>query len=404
MKVEKEHENLIKDVFYLLSVAQDLDEKEKYHHGLRVALMSEKIAAEVLPEEKDNLFFAGLLHDIAGLGSKNHIIHHPDLIVQMQDKSIFNHPYRGADFLRTFPAMFHGQHRIADYILQHHEWYKGAGYPRQLKGNDILLGARILRVADAFDIYSRRVKEKEEISFKAPFPILETNGEVDPSLVKVLKGIIKDENFVRSYTFLSGTVSDYLANKEIEFFASNIEIDEVFQYIGCLIDLKLDSSSPGHSKGDVQYTVQIAQALQLSIDEINLIKRAAYLHDIGKLAIPVSILSKPAWLTEQEWAIVRKHAEVTTELLDGIPSLAKYSFSGSHHERWDGKGYPKGMKAEEIHLGARIISVADALDAMTSQRPYRPVLTFKEALGELEKNAGSQFDPKIVQETINMYK
>jgi len=154
----------------------------------------------------------------------------------------------------------------------------------------------------------------------------------------------------------------------------------------------------------VHYSVQIARALKLDETEVTQIGRAAYLHDIGKLSIPHVVLNKPAWLTEQEWQIVKKHSEVTAQLLESIPSLKKYSFAGAHHERWDGKGYYQGLKEEEIPLGARIISVADALDAMTSKRPYRPVLTFKEALSELEKNSGTQFDPKIIEVTLEIYK
>jgi len=180
--------------------------------------------------------------------------------------------------------------------------------------------------------------------------------------------------------------------------------DGLFEFIGYLIDFKIDSNLIGHSEGDTHYSVQIAKALGLSDEEVTTVKRAAYLHDIGKLSIPHMVLNKPAWLTEQEWQIVKKHSAVTVDLLNSVPSFKKYVFAGYHHERWDGKGYHQGLKGEEIPLGARIISVADALDAMTSKRPYRPVLTFKEALKELENNAGTQFDPKVIEQTVRIYR
>ncbi len=406
MKVEDAYVNLIKDVFYLLSVAQDLDENGKYDHGVRVALLSEKIANSVLPEECDLLFFAGLLHDIGGLGSRNHILHHPELITQIQDPDIFEHPYRGVHLIRMFPVLFKGQYTISDYVFEHHEWWKGVGYPRQYKREEILLGARILRAADAFDIYSRRGSDrnKEQILPQSAFPILETNEEIDPALLKVLQSIVKDKEFMDFYLHPQERILEYIRVKNLDLCLDVKDEDTLFSFIGYLIDFKIDSDGIGHSEGDVHYTEQIAQALKLDGEEITEIKRAAYLHDIGKLAIPHMVLNKPAWLTEQEWQIVKKHSEVTAQLLESVPSFKKYSFAGSHHERWDGKGYHQGLKGEEIPLGARIISVADALDAMTSKRPYRPVLTFKEALSELEKNSGTQFDPKIIEVTLEIYR
>jgi len=402
--LKEDHLDLIKDILYLLSVTQDLDEKGKYDHGLRVALMAEKISEEILPQEKNLLFFAGLLHDIGGLGSRNHILHHPDLLAQIQDPDIFEHPYRGVHLIRMFPVLFEGQYRISDYVFEHHEWWKGVGYPRQYKGNEILMGARILRAADAFDIYSRRGQNKNEINPQAALAVLASNEEIDPDIFGILKNIAKDNEFMQLYFKPQDIALEYVRSKPLKILLPEIDVDELFHFIGYLIDLKIDSNSIGHSEGDVHYSVQIASALNLPQEEIMAIRRAAYLHDIGKLSIPHMVLNKPAWLTEQEWQIVKKHSEVTVNILNQVPSFKDYIFAGYHHERWDGKGYHQGLKGEEIPLGARIISVADALDAMTSKRPYRPVLTFKEALKELENNAGSQFDPKVVQETVRIYR
>jgi HD-GYP domain-containing protein (c-di-GMP phosphodiesterase class II) len=195
-----------------------------------------------------------------------------------------------------------------------------------------------------------------------------------------------------------------MQKKKLKIESFEVDRDLLFQFVGHVIDVKIHSGYPGHSETDVHYAFQIARALNLDPDEVKLIKDAAYLHDIGKLAIPREILEKPAILTEKEWEIVKGHSSITIQLLEMVPSLRQYSFSGYHHERWDGKGYPKGLKAEEIPLGARVISVADALDAMTSKRPYRPTLTFKEALDELEKNAGTQFDPEVVSKTLQIFR
>ncbi|MDP8253605.1 MAG: HD domain-containing protein [Candidatus Kaelpia aquatica] len=404
MKVDKDYENLVKETLYLLSITQDLDEKGKYEHGVRVALMSEKIAEEVLPQERDLMFFAGLVHDIGGLGSRNHILHHPDLLAQIQDPDIFEHPYRGVHLIRMFPVLFQGQYRMSDYIFEHHEWWKGVGYPRQYKKNEILLGGRILRAADAFDIYSRHGQNKSEINPQSAINVLESNEELDPDILNILKEIIKDKEFMGLYLKPQDMILEYVRSKDLNIILNHRDEDDLFAFIGYLIDFKIDSNAMGHSEGDTHYSVQIAKALNLPEDEVTMIRRGGYLHDIGKLSIPHMVLNKPAWLTEQEWQIVKKHSAITVELLDSIPSFKKYVFAGYHHERWDGKGYHQGLKGEEIPLGARIISVADALDAMTSKRTYRPVLTFKEALKELKSNAGTQFDPKIIEETVRIYK
>lgn len=133
------------------------------------------------------------------------------------------------------------------------------------------------------------------------------------------------------------------------------------------------------------------------------VRRGALLHDIGKLAIPDSILLKPGKLTEEEWAIMRKHPEYAYQMLYPIAYLRPaLDIPYWHHERWDGKGYPRGLKGEEIPLSARIFAVVDAWDAMRSDRPYRKALSVEEALAEIEKGAGTQFDPKVVAAFLSL--
>ena len=121
------------------------------------------------------------------------------------------------------------------------------------------------------------------------------------------------------------------------------------------------------------------------------------LHDIGKLAVPDAILRAPGRLSDEEWALMRRHPEEGVRMLADIPFLDRaLDIVRDHHERWDGGGYPEGLRGEEIPLWARIFSVVDALDAMTAERPYRPARSFAEALAEIERHAGTQFDPAVV--------
>lgn len=137
--------------------------------------------------------------------------------------------------------------------------------------------------------------------------------------------------------------------------------------------------------------------LGLSREDDELLYEAALLHDIGKSSIPLEIINKPGKLTVEEWEIVKKHPEQGFAILCSFENMHKVALlSRAHHERWDGKGYPHGLKGEEIPFLARIISIADSYDAMTSTRSYRMALTCQEALAELQKNAGLQFDPELV--------
>ena len=142
---------------------------------------------------------------------------------------------------------------------------------------------------------------------------------------------------------------------------------------------------------------KIGESMGLNSQQLNNLELLAILHDIGKVAIKKSILMKPGPLTEEEWAQMRKHPEIGYRFARAVPELSSIAeYILSHHERWDGKGYPRGLKREEIPLLSRILAVADAFDAMTNNRTYRKATTQEEALAAIKRNAGKQFDPKVV--------
>ena len=150
----------------------------------------------------------------------------------------------------------------------------------------------------------------------------------------------------------------------------------------------------GHSKRVADYALMGAKALSLSDSEIRTIKYAAVLHDIGKLAIPDKILNKSDALTSEEWRIMHNHPTIGFKLLKEIPFLEEASrLILSHHEKYDGSGYPYGIRGENIPLGARLIAIADAFDNMTTERIYRKAMSKKDAILEINKYAGSQFCP-----------
>src|SRR5205814_2339477 len=142
----------------------------------------------------------------------------------------------------------------------------------------------------------------------------------------------------------------------------------------------------------------------MSDNEIQGVKTAALLHDIGKLAVPEHILSKPGPLTQEEFQKVRIHPQVGAEIISGVPFPYPVApLILSHHERWDGKGYPAGLKGEEIPLGARILSVVDYFDALMSERPYHKAMSLDDATGLLRQEMGKALDPRVVETFIDMY-
>ena len=164
------------------------------------------------------------------------------------------------------------------------------------------------------------------------------------------------------------------------------------------IDAK-DHYTKNHSERLAHYSMAIAEELGLSKVEIEHIRLASYLHDVGKIAVHDNILGKPSGLTAHEWEEVRLHPLKGAAILKPLTFLKEVSLLvEQHHERYDGKGYPHGLKGEEIKIGARILSVVDTYDAMITKRPYRQIpFSKQEALEEIKRNSGSQFDPKIVE-------
>jgi len=153
----------------------------------------------------------------------------------------------------------------------------------------------------------------------------------------------------------------------------------------------------GHSRRVNTYAVALAEAIGLSPEEVSKVSTAALLHDIGKIGIPDVVLNKKGKLSGENWEAIKAHPRLGANIVGNIPYLVP-CVSGilHHHERWDGGGYPEGLKGEEIPLEARILAIADSFEAMTSARPYRPALSIEQVAEDLKKGAGVQFDPKLV--------
>jgi HD-GYP domain-containing protein (c-di-GMP phosphodiesterase class II) len=178
--------------------------------------------------------------------------------------------------------------------------------------------------------------------------------------------------------------------------------DHTLEVLGAAIDLR-DSPTAGHSRRVFLYSIEIAKKMGGLEKQMRNIAMGAWLHDIGKLAISDAILLKPGPLTDKEREIMQRHAQIGYDLVRGIPFLAEAAeIIFAHHERCDGSGYPRGLKATEIPVGAKIFAVADTFDAMTSDRPYRRALPFKVSREVIERGAGMLYDPHVANIFLNI--
>jgi response regulator RpfG family c-di-GMP phosphodiesterase len=163
------------------------------------------------------------------------------------------------------------------------------------------------------------------------------------------------------------------------------------------LDFK-DNETHGHSRRVVEYAVIVAQAMNVGEPDLSWIRRGAILHDVGKIGVSDAILRKPGKLDAAEWEEMKRHPEMGYRMLKHIRFLnPALEIVHCHQERWDGSGYPHGLKGEEIPLGARIFAAVDTFDAMTSDRPYRAALSIEAARDEIRRFSGIQFDPKVAE-------
>jgi HD-GYP domain-containing protein (c-di-GMP phosphodiesterase class II) len=187
---------------------------------------------------------------------------------------------------------------------------------------------------------------------------------------------------------------------------SNIELtlayDATIEGWSRALDLR-DKETDGHSRRVTDTTILLARAAGMSEAELAHVRRGALLHDIGKMGLPDRILLKPGPLTEGEWEIMRRHPSYAYDLLSPIAYLRPaLDIPYCHHEKWDGSGYPRGLKGERIPLSARIFAIVDVWDALTSERPYRPAWNEEKVNDYLREQSGKHFDPLVAELFMKM--
>jgi len=224
---------------------------------------------------------------------------------------------------------------------------------------------------------------------------------------------LKEENYSyldeleMVYKQLQSTIEE--SNITYTEFVSQIKkLNELFTSTIRALATALDARDPytkGHSERVAQYSLCIGRYMGLSGKDLDILERGALLHDIGKIGIRDNILLKPGPLTAEEWVIMRSHIIIGANIISPIEQLQEVALLVKYnHERWDGMGYPEGLTGEEIPLGARIITLTDALDTITTDRPYRRALSWAYTLNEVKKGSGKHFDPEVVEAFFSIMK
>ncbi|MEQ1856484.1 MAG: HD domain-containing phosphohydrolase [Longimicrobiales bacterium] len=363
-------------------------------HGPMVAMLSSHLGRELglSKAECSELFFGAILSDMGMVGLAEDAWENPtpQLASDVRER-VQRHPQRSEERVRGVPHL----QDLAPLLRHHHEWWDGSGYPDRLQAHEIPLGARILRLADTVAALGQQRPHRGPLSPEKINELVQggLGKEFAPDvgdcfLTLQLAGSIP--NFDReSYRHTVLRAAESLLPEEV----SPLSTSQLLTIIANLIDAK-DPYTAGHSRRVAVLAVAVAEQLDLDAHTRSALWAGGYLHDLGKLAVPLRVLAKSGRLTDEEFAFIRAHPSDGAEILEGIPTLQHLTTGVRyHHERWDGSGYPEGLSGDRIPLVAQIMAVCDAYDAMTSTRAYRNSRDPEVARAEVAKESGRHFGP-----------
>jgi len=306
---------------------------------------------------------------------------------ELQDEFVSTRCQRGAEIARLlrFPDA------VSRGIYSLDEHFNGNGKPEQLKGEAIPVYSRIALMAQVVDVFhteSGREAAMKEVRARA--------GQwFDPRLVAAFEQVAASEAFWRTLgepDIERAVTSLPAAALDRQYVLDDDYLDDIATAFGQVVDAKSPYTS-GHSARVALYTDMIAEALGLSAERRRWLKRGALLHDVGKLGVSNSVLDKAGALDAAEWAAVKEHAHYTEAILGSIGAFRELAaIAGSHHEKLDGTGYPRGLSGDQISIETRIITTADIFDAITAERPYRGAIPIPQALEIMRKTVGTALD------------
>ena len=326
------------------------------------------------------------------------------------DQAVAHLKVDAADILLFHPHMRHLEYAVG------HGFHAEHIRPFTLRIYEDVVGEAILRrqriVLTDFDSlrsFPRRpLLAKEGFAFYCAVPLI-AKGEVEGVLEVFHRTPLQpDAEWFEFLEMLASQTAIAIDNARLFDSLQQANLELTIAYEATLegwvraLDMR-DRETEGHTQRVTELTVRLAERMGIRGEALVHIRRGALLHDIGKIAIPDSILLKPEPLTDEEWEIMRRHPVYAYELLSPIEFLRPaLDIPYCHHERWNGTGYPRGLKGEQIPLAARIFAVVDVWDALRSDRPYRPAWSEEEALAYIRQQAGKHFDPHVVEVFLQM--
>ncbi len=372
-------------------------------HGPRVAMLATQIADRMGLGRKEvsDLFFAAVLSDMGMVGLAEEAWENavPELPRDVRVR-VELHPIRSEAHVAGIPHLG----GLAALVRYHHEWWDGGGYPDGLRGSEIPIGAQILRLSDTVAALTQDRPHRATFHPDEVLEVVEAGAgrEFGPEVANAYTSLHRSGDIPgfepTAFRHSLARAAEHVLPEAVSPLSSN----QLLDILANLVDAK-DPYTAGHSRRVALLTVAVAGQFGLDGYMKSTLWAGGYLHDVGKLGVPLRVLTKEGRLTEQEFALVRRHPGDGAQILEAIPSLRHLTAGVRyHHERWDGYGYPEGLSGDHIPFAAQIMSVCDAYDAMTSKRAYRGGRTHPGAMEEIERNVGTHFSPRAADAFLSL--
>lgn len=372
-------------------------------HAPRVAVLSNRLGIEMglSSGECSELVFASTLADMGMVGLAEDAWENPQPELADEARArVRQHPERSEERIREIPHL--GE--LAPLVRSHHEWWNGGGYPDGLAGEEIPVSARIIRLADTVTALAAPRPHRGSLTVEeiAGYVRDQAGAEFGPEVARAWLGLHADGRLPvfdeEQYRNLVMGAAERILPPEVPAPSTN----QLLTIVANLVDAK-DPYTAGHSRRVAVLGLAVADQLGVAGALKSTLWSAGYLHDLGKVAVPLRVLAKDGSLTDEEFAYIKAHPVDGAEILATIPTLQHLTGGvRHHHERWDGRGYPDGLAGEEIPLEAQIMAVCDTYDAMTSTRAYRSSMPSEYALQEIDRVKGTQFNPKVAEAFLSI--
>ena len=394
-----ERQRLANETLRALALALDTDEALKLHHAWRVAVLAHRLSTDSGLGDPSEVFHAGLLHDIGGIGMGDHVLHlfrRGTLTAELVE-----HPAKGRRIVEPVSVL----RSLAPIIETHHEHYDGSGFPAGMKGDRIPVEAQLVLMADLVDVNLRGREEDEWARYAGIIAERQRGRWVHPDVANALLGLLETDTEFLSRCFdvawleeEVGRISPPLSG--VQDSTREEMLVQLLWLFARVVDAK-HAYTAGHSTRVAYYAYKIGQTLGPSEVEPLDMLWAGLLHDVGKVATPRRILDKDGPLDEREWSVIREHPVHTETIISTISELRHLARAAAgHHEHYDGSGYPRGQVGDAIPLLSRVLAYADVYDAVTSGRPYRSRGSHADGVETVRKAAGRLLDPHLLDVAV----